>query len=97
MSLAAPASGISAFTLYCPDAIHVGVRYKMRDEMHEPIHPVQIEGFRRMTPAQKLQMLADLYETGIQLRVAGLRRAHPDWPVEHLEFEARRSLLYAGT
>jgi hypothetical protein len=69
----------------------------MRSEMDEPIHPVQIEGFKRMTPAQKLQMLADLYETGIQLRVAGLRLAHPDWPVERLEFEARRSLLYAGT
>jgi hypothetical protein len=50
-----------------------------------------------MSPAQKLQMVADLYETGIQLRVAGLRAAHPDWPSERLEFEARRSLLHAGT
>jgi len=65
--------------------------------MSEPLHPVQIEGFRRMTPAEKLQMVADLYEAGIQLRVAGLRMAHPDWPQERLEFEARRSLLYAGT
>jgi len=24
------------------------------DPMNEPLHPVQIEGFRRMTPAQKL-------------------------------------------
>ena len=65
--------------------------------MREPLHPVQIEGFKRMTPAQKLQMVADLYEAGIQLRVAGLRAAHPDWPSERLEFEARRSLLHAGT
>ena len=65
--------------------------------MHEPIDPVQLEGFKRMTPAQKLQMVADLYETGIRLRVEGLRMAHPDWPDEKLEFEARRSLLYAGT
>lgn len=50
-----------------------------------------------MTPAQKLEMVADLYEAGIQLRVGGLRLAHPDWPGERLEFEARRSLLYAGT
>ena len=69
----------------------------MARAMHEPLHPVQIEGFRRMTPAQKLQMVADLYEAGIQLRVAGLRLAHSDWPAERLEFEARRSLLYAGT
>jgi hypothetical protein len=65
--------------------------------MDDSIHPVQIEGFRRMTPAQKLQMVCDLYYTGIELRVAGLRMRHPDWPREKLEFEARRSLLYAGT
>lgn len=70
---------------------------KMPAVMLEPLHPVQIEGFKRMTPAQKLQMVADLYETGIQLRVAGLRAAHPDWPSEQLEFEARRSLMLAGT
>ena len=46
--------------------------------MIEPVHPLQIEGFRRMTPAQKLSMTAALYEAGIQLRSAGLRMAHPD-------------------
>jgi hypothetical protein len=65
--------------------------------MIEPVHPLQIEGFRRMTPAQKLSMTAALYEAGIQLRVAGLRMEHPDWPIERLEHEARRSLLHAGT
>jgi hypothetical protein len=65
--------------------------------MLEPLHPVQIEGFRRMTPAEKLQMVADLYHAGIRLRMAGLRLQHPDWPDERLEREARRSLLYAGT
>lgn len=65
--------------------------------MLEPIHPVQIEGFRRMTPADKLRLVAELYEAGIRLRVAGLRMAHPDWPNERLEREARRSLLHAGT
>lgn len=65
--------------------------------MLEPIHPLQLEGFKRMTPAQKLRMVADLYESGIGLRVAGLRLAHPDWPEERLDREARRSLLYAGT
>lgn len=65
--------------------------------MLEPLHPVQIEGFKRMSPAKKLQMVCDLYETGIQLRVAGLRAAHPDWSPGRLDFEARRSLLHAGT
>jgi hypothetical protein len=65
--------------------------------MDEPLHPLQIEGFRRMTPAQKLHMVADLYHAGIGLKSAGLRLAHPDWPAERIEREARRSLLYAGT
>ena len=65
--------------------------------MPEEIHPVQLEGLRRMTPAQKLRMVAELYEAGIKLRAAGLRLTHPDWPEERLEREARRSLLYAGT
>ena len=66
-------------------------------EMNDSIHPVQLEGFRRMTPAQKLQMVADLYHAGIRLKAAGLRLAHPDWPEDRLDREARRSLLYAGT
>jgi hypothetical protein len=70
---------------------------KMRGAMDEPIHPLQLEGFRRMTPAQKLQMVADLYHAGIRLKVAGLRMAHPEWSEQQLEREARRSLLYAGT
>ena len=50
-----------------------------------------------MTPAQKLQMVADLYHAGIQLKVAGLRMNHLDWTEERLDREARRSLLHAGT
>jgi hypothetical protein len=65
--------------------------------MDEPLHPLQVEGFRRMTPAEKLRLVAELYESGVQLRIAGLRMAHPDWPDERLDREARRALLYAGT
>ena len=65
--------------------------------MDEPLHPVQIAGFRRMTPAQKLHRVAELYDAGIRLKAAGLRLNHPEWPTERLLFEARRSLLYAGT
>ena len=65
--------------------------------MREPIHPVQLEALRRMTPAEKIQRVAELYEAGIRLRMAGLRMTHPDWPDERLELEARRSLRHAGT
>jgi hypothetical protein len=65
--------------------------------MSDPIHPVQIEAFKRMTPAQKLQRVADLYEAGIRLRMEGLRMQHPEWTEAQLSFEARRSLRHAGT
>lgn len=65
--------------------------------MHEPIHPVQLEALKRATPAQKLEAVAALYAAGIQLRMAGLRMTHPDWPDDRLEYEARRSLRHAGT
>ena len=65
--------------------------------MNEQPHPVQVEGFRRMTPAQKLQMVADLYHAGVRLKASGLRMLHPHWSEEKLDWEARRSLLYAGS
>ena len=65
--------------------------------MNEPIHPVKLEALKRATPAQKLEAVAALYDTGIRLRMAGLRMTHPDWPDERLEHEARRSLRHAGT
>lgn len=69
----------------------------MPRNMREPIHPVQLEAFKRMTPAEKIQRVADLYEAGIRLRMEGLRMRHPDWTNEQLSFEARRSLRHAGT
>jgi hypothetical protein len=67
------------------------------DGIRSACFPVQIEGLRRMTPAEKLRMVGDLYHLGIRLRVAGLRLQHPDWPHERLEREARQSLMYVRT
>jgi hypothetical protein len=65
--------------------------------MEEPIHPVHLEALKRATPAEKLEAVAVLYETGIRLRMAGLHMTHPDWTDDQLEAEARRSLRHAGT
>lgn len=65
--------------------------------MIEHIHPVQLEGLRRMTPQRKIEMLCNLYDAGITLRVAGLKRMHPTMLTEELEFVARRALRHAGT
>jgi len=65
--------------------------------LDEPMHPVQIAGFRKMSVARKLELITMMRETGIALRVAGLRMRHPDWPEEKLETEARRAAMYAST
>lgn len=65
--------------------------------MDEPIHPVHLEALKRATAAQKLEAVGALYETGIRLRMAGLRMTHPEWTDDQLEFEARCSLRHAGT
>jgi len=72
-----------------PSKKTAGVRRVRSTCVDEPLHPVQIEGFKRMTPAQKLQMVCELYEAGIQLRVAGLRVAHPDWPEQRRVWRRR--------
>lgn len=63
----------------------------------EPMHPVQIAGFRKMSVARKIEIITMMRETGIHLRIAGLRMRHPDWPEEKLETEARRAAMYAST
>ncbi len=62
-----------------------------------PMHPVQIAGFRKMSIAKKFDLITTMRETGIKLRIAGMRMRHPDWPDEKLETEARRSAMYANT
>jgi hypothetical protein len=39
---------------------------------------VQIELYRRMTPAQKFRLICDAYETGKLLSMAGIRLQYPD-------------------
>ena len=63
----------------------------------DPMHPVQIAGFRKMSVAKKLGIITAMREMGIKLRTAGLRMRHPDWPEEKLETEARKAAMYAST
>jgi hypothetical protein len=68
-----------------------------RSYYSDPMHPVQIAGFRKMSIAQKFDLITMMRETGIKLRIAGLRMRHPEWPEEKLETEARRAAMYACT
>jgi hypothetical protein len=68
-----------------------------RRNRDEPMHPVQIAGFRKMSVAQKFATITAMREMGIKLRIVGLRMRHPDWSDEKLETEARKAAMYAST
>jgi hypothetical protein len=47
-------------------------------DTHPRIEQMQIEGYRRMTPTQKLQLVCRLTATTHQLALADIRRRHPN-------------------
>ena len=55
--------------------------------MIEPLHPIQREALRRMSPAEKWSISLGLLETATQSRLAALRQAHPDWTEDRLRAE----------
>lgn len=60
----------------------------------EPMHPMQVAAYRRMTVAQKLDRLADMYRLARGLMAAGTRMRHPEWSAEEVEREVRERMLY---
>ena len=57
----------------------------------------QIEGYRRMTPQQRLQIGFRLYELSRTLVRQGVKHQHPDWDEQQVEREVvRRFCLAAG-
>ena len=73
-------------------------RAEIRENYYDnPMHPVQIAGFRKMSIAKKFDIITTMRETGIKLRIAGMRMRHPDWTDEKLEAEARKTAMYACT
>ena len=73
----------------------------MSDSLHSHVHQgqhAQDEILRAMSPGRRLQVAQELYETAWQIKAAGLRRQHPDWPEEFLLAKLRRVFVtgYAG-
>jgi hypothetical protein len=58
----------------------------------------QDEMIRNMSPGRRLDVARELYETAWQLKLAGLRREHPERSDELILAQARRVFLtgYAG-
>jgi hypothetical protein len=57
----------------------------------------QIEIYRRMTPAQRIEAALQLYWTAREIKAAALRSQHPDWSEERVSGAVREAFLYART
>jgi hypothetical protein len=63
----------------------------------EPLHPIQIERFRAMTPTEKFAVARGLLATARKVRREGIRRVHPDWDADAVERELARETACART
>ena len=63
----------------------------------EPLHPIQAERLRAMSPAEKWDVAKGLLRTARETRRAGLALRHPDWPPQQIEQELARELARART
>lgn len=55
--------------------------------------PDYVAGLRRLTGQQKLEAAEMLYQTALSVKVAGLRRRHPDMREADLRREASRIVM----
>jgi len=62
--------------------------------LDEPLHPLQIAGFRKMKAAQKFRQMEDMYRMGVGVKKSQLAKKFPAWDEEKLEREARRAYMY---
>lgn len=53
---------------------------------------VQLEVYRRLSGAQRLEIAFDMSQFVRQLTLAALRREHPDWAERELKLELLRRL-----
>lgn len=61
------------------------------------LHPKQVEAFKRMNPARKLEIASQLREEAWNLKAAGLRAQHPDWTEVEVQEKVREIFIYART
>lgn len=57
---------------------------------------VRIEAIRRMTAAQKWQVIQNLYWFSREMKAAGVRSQHPDWSEAQVQAEVKRIFLHAS-
>ncbi len=73
------------------------------DQGRQPAHiqeaeRIQQELIRKMSPARRLEIAREMYETAWKIKEGGLRAQHPDWSESEIAAKLRRIFItgYAG-
>ncbi len=57
---------------------------------------LRVQIYRSMTPEQRLEIAAQMYEDGVEMVRDSIRYLHPDMDAEAVEREVRRRVLPRG-
>lgn len=60
----------------------------------EPLHPIQIAAFARMTPTEKHRVFLGLVHCAREISRNSLRTRHPGWKKEQIESALARITLH---
>lgn len=62
--------------------------------MLEPLHPLQIEAYRRMTPTEKHRAFLGLAAFARRLKRSALRADHPEWTEDQINGALAKIFLH---
>ncbi len=57
------------------------------------MHPKQIEIYRNMSMARKMELIQSMHDNARKLKAVALRQFHPNWTEEQVQAEVRRIFL----
>ncbi len=61
------------------------------------MHPVQVKIYREMSPAKKLEIAVDMYNSARELKTVAMRQQHPEWTEKEVLKKVRDIFLYASS
>ena len=59
------------------------------------MNELQKDIYRKMTPGEKLELIARFFWDARELVAAGIRARHTHWPESEIQAEVRKRFLYA--
>ena len=62
----------------------------------EPLHPVQIEIYKKMSPSKKLEIMEQLWRDAWALKWGYFSQLHPEWDEHQLQKACARAMMLAG-